>query len=324
MPFLAGRHQKTSPKFLASVEFHNVMSRCLARVQAKRSKVYVYINELCTVFKAHSQKKQQQQQQLASAPDAASPSQPPGPQAEAPKARGSKRHIRYLEKLLQVHAKEIRRLQEKELDLEEMESEDSAYMQESRLKRHMMRIFKRLCELKDCNSLTGRVIEQRIPYRGTRYPEVNRRIERLVNQSEAFPDYSDILKVVQKASIRHNLALPKCQMERMAADAFREVGNRLQERRQMDLVYNFGCHLTDQYQPSKSTGMGQHLPLVGKVCGPAVRERPGLPRRKRRVGLLEQDPAVGVELLLNRGAACGTGAKRFKPSTGLLGWLRAP
>uniref|UniRef100_A0A8C8SKF1 Death domain-associated protein 6 n=1 Tax=Pelusios castaneus TaxID=367368 RepID=A0A8C8SKF1_9SAUR len=253
IPFLATRHQKASAEFLASAEFRNVLGRCLTRVQSKRSKVYVYINELCTVLKAHTHRRKLA---LSSAPAPSGPHTPeptaPAQEGQGPtgqRASGSKRQIRYLENLLRVYMGEIRRLQEQELDLEELDSEDSTYLQESRLKSKMMRIFERLCELKQCNSLTGRVIEQRIPYRGTRYPEVNRRIERFINRPDAFPDYSDILKVIQKASTRHNLGLAKRQMQNMAQDAFREVGNRLQERRHLDLVYNFGSHLTDQYRP---------------------------------------------------------------------------
>ncbi|XP_066473397.1 death domain-associated protein 6 isoform X2 [Tiliqua scincoides] len=241
MPYLASRHQKTCPRFLASAEFRNVLGRCLSRVRAQRSKVYVYVSELCTVLKAHRRRQPGPEQP---------PPAPAGPPAQLspPPGRGSSRQIRHLEGLLRVHAEEIRRLQAQELDLDELDSEDSAYLQEGRLKRRMMRIFRRLCELKDCSSLTGRVIEQRIPYRGTRYPEVNRRIERLINHPEAFPDYNDILKVVQKASTRHGLALPKQQMASMAASAFQEVGERLQERRRLDLVYNFGSYLTDEYR----------------------------------------------------------------------------
>ncbi|NWH81883.1 DAXX protein, partial [Piaya cayana] len=222
--------------------------------------VYVYINELCTVLKAHTLRRKLP---LTSAPAAsassaspASPSQPaasssPPASPSGGSVGGSKRQIRYLENLLRVYVGEIQRLQERELDLAELDSEDSPYLQEGRLKRRMMRIFERLCQLKRCSSLTGRVIEQRIPYRGTRYPEVNRRIERFINRPEAFPDYADILKVIQKASARHGLGLAPRQMEAMAQDAFREVGNRLQERRHLDLVYNFGSHLTDQYRPGE-------------------------------------------------------------------------
>ncbi|NXF42210.1 DAXX protein, partial [Nyctibius bracteatus] len=254
IPFLTGRHQKTNPDFLASAEFRNVLSRCLSRIRTRRHKVYVYINELCTVLKAHTRRRKLP---LTSTPlittttttmvttTTTTTSSPSSPQPPAsPPAAASKRQIRYLENLLRVYTGEIRRLQERELDLAELDSEDSSYLQESRLKRKMMSIFQRLCQLKRCSSLTGRVIEQRLQYRGTRYPEVNRRIERFINRPEAFPDYTDILKVIQKASQRHGLGLARRQMENMAQDAFREVGNRLQERRHLDLVYNFGSHLT--------------------------------------------------------------------------------
>ncbi|XP_030053063.1 death domain-associated protein 6 isoform X2 [Microcaecilia unicolor] len=256
IPYLKGRQQKTSPKFLSSTEFRNVIGRCLTRVQNKKSKVYVYINELCTVFKAHSEKKKVALSTTPSAPlSAADPATEVDPAAEQPaevtekRQTGSRRQIRYLENLLKMYTAEIRRLQEKELDLEEMDDQDSTYIQENRLKRKMMRIFDKLCELKKCCSLTGRVIEQRIPYRGTRYPEVNRRVEKFINKPDNFPDYGDILKVIQKTSIRHGLGLAKKQMQSMAQDAFREVGNRLQERRHLDMIYNFGSHLTDEYKP---------------------------------------------------------------------------
>ncbi|XP_033929492.1 death domain-associated protein 6 [Melopsittacus undulatus] len=251
LPFLCSRHHKTSSGFLASAELRNVLSRCLRRVRRRHAKVYVYINELCTTLKAHSLRRKLPLQPAPGPPPSAQPAPepPPAPSSPPGAATGSKRQIRYLENLLRVYTGEIRRLQERELDLAELDSEDSAYLQESRLKRRMMRIFGRLCQLKRCSSLTGRVLEQRIPYRGTRYPEVNRRIERFINRPDAFPDYSDILKVIQKANARHRLGLARRHMESMAQDAFREVGNRLQERRHLDLVYNFGSHLTDQYRP---------------------------------------------------------------------------
>jgi death-associated protein 6 len=78
------------------------------------------------------------------------------------------------------------------------------------LKRKLICLLGRLCELKDCASLTGCVIEQRIPYRGTLYPEINRCIEGLINKpgSDIFPDYGDLLRAVEKAAARHNLGLP--------------------------------------------------------------------------------------------------------------------
>ncbi|XP_072406042.1 death domain-associated protein 6 isoform X2 [Chiloscyllium punctatum] len=279
--FLQRKYSKAFPDYLASTEFRNVLGRCLTRVQGKKSKVFVYINELCTALKANSQKtkqalasrenskKAEAEPGSLSAQDGKEPGMCPAqsndqsadpasmsvsqsdPVTKKRTGSGSRRQIRYLENLLKVYADEIKRLQEKELDLKELEDEDSSYIQEHRLKKKMVKIFEKLCELKNCSSLTGRVIEQRIAFTGTRYPEINRKIERFINKEDHFPDYQDIRNIIQKVSIKHSLCLRQRQIQSMAQDVFREVGNRLQERRHLDLVYNFGSHLTDDYKPGK-------------------------------------------------------------------------
>ncbi|XP_023576720.1 death domain-associated protein 6 [Octodon degus] len=262
VPFLSKLQQRAHPLFLASAEFCNILSRVLSRARSRPSKLYVYINELCTVLKAHSAKKKLNLAPAATAACEPSGSHPPSDPSsdlvsaeatasEASRTRGSQRQIQRLEQLLALYVAEIRRLQEKELDLSELDDPDSTYLQEARLKRKLIRLFGRLCELKECSSLTGRVIEQRIPYQGTRYPEVNRRIERLINKPgpDTFPDYGDVLRAIEKAAERHSLGLSRQQLQLMAQDAFRDVGIRLQERRHLDLIYNFGCHLTDDYRP---------------------------------------------------------------------------
>lgn len=200
---------------------------------------------------------------------------------------------------------EICRLQQTELSLDDLDAEDSLYIQEHKLKRkvrlelhvqaaaagcaeatrislsfffvQMMKIYEKLCELKGCNTLTGRVIEQKIPYTSTRYPEINKKvsvlrgiymwlsqtpdrlslssqIERFINSPEAHrnpPDYQDIHKLVLRTNERYNLCLSKKLLAQIAQEAFRETVGRLQERRHFDLVYNFGSHLTDSYKPGK-------------------------------------------------------------------------
>ncbi|XP_069800420.1 death domain-associated protein 6 isoform X2 [Dendropsophus ebraccatus] len=255
--FLQGRYDKASPSYLDSVEFRNTVGRCLTRVQTKRSKIFVYINELCTALKANSQKRkvslQTQALQQPTTEKTETQTLMENDAAETEKSpvkkTGSKRQIRYLENLLRIYSLEIKKLQEKELSLDELDDEDSSYIQEARLKRKLLRIFEKLCEIKDCNSLTGRVIEQRILYRGTRYPEVNRRLERFINcDRDIFPDYTDILREVERVNDKHHLSLSRKQMQSMAQDAFRELGNKLQDRRHLDMIYNFGCHLTDCYK----------------------------------------------------------------------------
>ncbi|XP_078272247.1 death domain-associated protein 6 isoform X2 [Rhinoraja longicauda] len=276
MSFLQKKYDKAFPDYLASTEFRNILGRCLTRVQGKKSKVFVYINELCTALKANSQKNKlalvgrenskleveggpsvtEDSKEQGACPERTSVPTEGAPSTSVPtladrKRSGSRRQIRYLENLLKVYADEIRRLQEREMNLEELEDEDSSYIQEHRLKKKMMKIFEKLCELKNCLNLTGRVIEQRIPFTGTRYPEINRKVERFINKPDHFPDYLDIRNIMQKVSTRHSLGLSHRQIHSMAQDVFREVGNRLQERRHLDLVYNFGSHLTDDYKPAK-------------------------------------------------------------------------
>ncbi|KAL7382014.1 hypothetical protein ABVT39_015068 [Epinephelus coioides] len=174
-------------------------------------------------------------------------------EAERKAKRASRKQIAYLENLLKVYNDEIHRLQQAELSLDDLGNEESLYIQEHKLKRKMMKIYEKLCELKNCNTLTGRVIEQRIRYNSTRYPEINRKIERFINSPEAQrnpPDYQDILQQVLRANVRHNLCLSRKQLNQIAQEAFRETGSSLQERRHLDLVYNFGSWLTDPYKPA--------------------------------------------------------------------------
>ncbi|XP_067281071.1 death domain-associated protein 6 isoform X2 [Pseudorasbora parva] len=266
--YLQTRYSKALPTFLSSVEFRNTLGRCLTRAQTNTGKTFVYINELCTVLKQHTARKRSSIQSLPfqAKPEEKSNGTNVKEEAQVKEEekqeedegtkktkRASRRQIAYLENLLKVYNEEIRRLQERELSVEDLEKEDSSYIQEHKLKRKMMKIYEKLCELKDCNTLTGRVIEQKIPYSGTRYPEINKKIERYINSSEAFhnpPDYTDILKVVQRANERYNLQLARKQITQIAQEAFRETGNKLQERRHLDMVYNFGSHLTDSYKPT--------------------------------------------------------------------------
>nr|XP_046274680.1 death domain-associated protein 6 isoform X2 [Scatophagus argus] len=291
LTFLQTKRSKAYPDYLSSVEFRNTLGRCLTRAQANRSKTFVYINELCTVLKQHAAKKRQIVTKVEPGPctstssspqstsltlrskdttkvemdnqaaDSKQPS-PSGPQegvednkeqqeAEKKAQRALRKQIAYLENLLKVYHDEIRRLQQAELSLDDLGSEESLYIQEHKLKRKMMKIYEKLCELKGCSPLTGRVIEQRISYSGTRYPEINKRIERFINSPEAQrnpPDYQDVLQQVLRANERHTLCLSRKQLNQIAKDAFGYIGTRMQERRHQDLVYNFGSHLTDPYE----------------------------------------------------------------------------
>ncbi|XP_029298927.1 death domain-associated protein 6 [Cottoperca gobio] len=293
LSFLQTKHAKASPDYLSSVEFRNTLGRCLTHAQANRSKAFVYINELCTALRQHAAKRRltlskpststsssvqftsvmfkredetkvKMDEQEEGVKPAAGDKQPSTSglqegndmeeqEAEKKAKRASRKQIAYLENLLKVYNDEICHLQHAELSLDDMGTEGSLYIQEHKLKRKMMKIYEKLCELKSCGTLTGRVIEQRIRYTSTRFPEINRKIERFINSPEAQrnpPDYHDILHQVQRANDRNNLGLSRTVLNQIALDAFRETGSHMQERRHLDLVYNFGSRITDAYKPA--------------------------------------------------------------------------
>ncbi|XP_008301227.1 death domain-associated protein 6 isoform X2 [Stegastes partitus] len=298
LTFLQTKHAKASPDYLSSVEFRNTLGRCLTRAQNNLSKTFVYINELCTVLRQHATKRRQTLSKVEPSPSTSTSStlqptsvtlkskdknkgktdegaegqelaaeeqpstsglQEDNRQDQEKKAkRASRKQIAYLENLLKVYNEEICRLQQAELSIDDLAAEDSLYIQEHKLKRKMMKIYEKLCELKGCSTLTGRVIEHRITYAGTRYPEINKRVERFINRPETQtnpPDYQDILQQVLRANERHSLCLSRKQLNQIAQEAFRETGSRMQERRQLDLAYNFGSRLTDDYKAAKDPAL---------------------------------------------------------------------
>ncbi|XP_051925976.1 death domain-associated protein 6 isoform X2 [Hippocampus zosterae] len=293
LEYLKMNHAKARTDYLSSVEFRNSLGRCLTRLEAKRSRVFVYIYELCMVLKQHkdrSRKKKKRETPSTSASDCLhstllkSESQTaetgvqvqegnPAAQDEKPStsglqedqqkeeeeaSRASRKQIAYLENLLKVYDDEICRLQRTELSLEDLDAEDSLYIQEHKLKRKMMKIYNKLCELKDCSLLTGRILERKILYSDTSYPEISRKIQRYINSPEVClnpPDYQDILQQVQLASKRHNLQLSSKELERIARKAFTDTGSKIQQRRHHDLLYDFGCQLTSEYRPDNDPAL---------------------------------------------------------------------
>uniref|UniRef100_A0A3Q4BFG1 Death domain-associated protein 6 n=1 Tax=Mola mola TaxID=94237 RepID=A0A3Q4BFG1_MOLML len=287
LTFLQSKYSKASPDYLSSVEFRNSLGRCLTRAQTNRSKTFVYINELCTVLKQHAFKKRQiitkvepghctstsnflqstsfmleSKEKTKTEVDKEEDRVTlvaEEQESEKKEKRASRKQIAYLENLLKLYNDEIRRLQQAELSLDDLGCEDSLYIQEHKLKRKMMKIYEKLCELKGCNTLTGRVIEQRISYKSTRYPEINKKVSWSFHVSSYRnpPDYQDILQQVLRANERYSLCLSRKQLNQMAKEAFREIGTHIQERRHLDLVYNFGSHLTDTYKPATDPALSE-------------------------------------------------------------------
>lgn len=122
-------------------------------------------------------------------------------------------------------------------------------------------------------------------------------IQRYINSPDVClnpPDYQDILQQVQLASKRHNLRLSSKELERIARKAFTDTGGKIQQRRHHDLLYDFGCQLTSEYNPGKTrlclaeeNHNVRYLVFVSKDSDPALKD-PTLLRKlenNRELGL---------------------------------------
>ncbi|XP_071155692.1 DNA ligase 1-like isoform X3 [Mytilus edulis] len=156
---------------------------------------------------------------------------------------GSKKQIARLEKLLEDLRNKIEGLKEKEVTLDEMDDECSSYILEDKYQQKFVKVWKKICELKNKSAATGRPIERRFKYSGTRYPEINRKLEKFVNKRKEFPDYHDVKAVITKVNQDKKIGLGSTAIERLAREAFLDVGESLQKRRRQDLAYTSAGHV---------------------------------------------------------------------------------
>ncbi|XP_033732810.1 FK506-binding protein 5-like isoform X2 [Pecten maximus] len=163
-----------------------------------------------------------------------------------PNKKGSQRQIRRLENLLEDIRNKIEELKNADLSLDALGDEDSVYIQEDRYQHKFVKVWRKLCELKGAESTTGRPIERRFFYKGTRYPEVNRKLEKFVNKHKIFPDFHDVQKVIRDTSKQKKLGLSGPAVDRLAREAFQDIGDLLQKRRISDLRKTSLGHLQDE------------------------------------------------------------------------------
>ena len=156
----------------------------------------------------------------------------------------TKKKVKQLEQKLAEYDRQIRKVTEMELSLEEMDSSTSAYLMEDAIKRKFMRTWYRLCELLHMDPEIKISTSSAIDYNGTSHSQLNRRVNRLITMNE-FPDHFDVCQLVDRVNEKHSLGLSKENRICLSRKIFKEVGEILQRRRKAEFWQSFGCHLTD-------------------------------------------------------------------------------
>lgn len=159
-------------------------------------------------------------------------------EGDVDKAKRQK-NIRRMEKLMGRLDKEIRRYSEKELSLEEMGRDDSSHMIEHKLRKRFVEAWQKWCKLKGHEAKNGRGVEKKVNYRGTRYPEINLKIRKLVKRG-TFPDFHDVFSVIKQTNRVKKLDIHELDLRPLAIEVFKDVGELLSKRRINDYMFNPG------------------------------------------------------------------------------------
>merc|ERR1712129_446044 len=151
---------------------------------------------------------------------------------EKPAKKMSQKHIEELEAALKKCSKKIKEYEEKEVNWDNEAEEESNYLMTSRLKRRYMQIYSKIAEAKELSDSLDRRADKRLKCQESRYPEINKKIEKFVNRTKQFPDFQDILKLVREAN--KELHLTEGEMHAEAESIFQTVGKKMKTRREVD------------------------------------------------------------------------------------------
>ncbi|KAH8334512.1 hypothetical protein KR059_010847, partial [Drosophila kikkawai] len=148
--------------------------------------------------------------------------------------------IRKLNHALATIKKRIEMLEEADVDWND---DDSSYLQVERYKKRACQIYEKICDLTGESKSARRQLKQAIIFKDSAYPDFNRTLSAFVNRMQEFPDYHDVLQLLEHCNKEKELGLANFEMKRIAHDAFDKVGQLLQARRKTDL-YETVTHFT--------------------------------------------------------------------------------
>ncbi|XP_066922526.1 uncharacterized protein [Clytia hemisphaerica] len=168
------------------------------------------------------------------------------PLSGTPLKVSKKARIKILEKKLESMEKQINQFAKQEVSLYEMDHEESAYIQEAKLKENFVRLWTKYCKLVGDDPDEVVSVRKKVKVRASPFPEINREVERYVNRSGTFPNIFDIKTVCVQANNKYELSIRENDLGGMARDIFVEVGQKLQKNRERDLRATSGNILTDE------------------------------------------------------------------------------
>ncbi|XP_055847746.1 nascent polypeptide-associated complex subunit alpha, muscle-specific form isoform X2 [Episyrphus balteatus] len=159
------------------------------------------------------------------------------------------RQIRRLNKGLYILTRKIHKLETDEVDLED---ENSTYLIVERYKKRACEIYDKICDLTGESKHALRQVKKPITFKDTDYPKFNKVVETFVNKTKEFPDFVDVLRMLEFCNDRYNFGLIKEEMTSIAQGAFIKIGKLLQSRRKADLYETVSHFTSDLVDPAEN------------------------------------------------------------------------
>lgn len=184
-----------------------------------------------------------------------------------------KRTIVKLEHALKKTKKAIDKLEREELNLDDLEDEASTYIRMSRYRKHFIKLYKRIAELKNQDSGLERQQDKKFRLgEASRFPELNKKIERKINKrklDKKFPDFPEILDIFTKYNNERNLGFTKEIIKMEAEKTFKRIGEILKSRRVKDELDNLYGYLPEDDVPdpaNENPELEEKLQESGKIA----------------------------------------------------------
>lgn len=177
-------------------------------------------------------------------------------------------HLKKLYKALVKVKRHIADLEEAEVDWDD--DDNSSYLKKVRFEKRACDIYEKvkkletfethsetklfyfkICEITGESTHAHRIVKKPIKFKGSEFPEFNKKLTKIVNQNNSFPNYLSVLKCLDYCNKKHQFGLMQEQMKRIAQDAFEKLGKKLQERRKMDFYETAQFYVGKNKDPAK-------------------------------------------------------------------------
>ncbi|XP_063699987.1 daxx-like protein [Culicoides brevitarsis] len=137
-----------------------------------------------------------------------------------------------LNRCLYITQKKIEKLRQQDAMWEE--ENNSSYLMISRFEKRAVQIYEKICELTGESTDAKRMVKRPVKFKKTKYTEFNRSLQSFVNKTKNFPDFYDVLKVLEYCNTQYDYGLNKDNLKIVAQNAFQDLGETLQGRRKLE------------------------------------------------------------------------------------------